>query len=176
MWSLPTDWEFSINGLAQICADGPDAIRSALIELGGHGFINRVRVRTESGTLAGMDYQMWEKPTLENPTQVNPAQETTNREITNAIDNIELGEGVTKRGRAKRFSIPAVSEVEAYCAERKNQVNPQAFVNFYASKGWMIGKNPMKDWKASVRYWEQLNGVRAAAPQQRVGNPVEYDV
>ena len=50
---------------------------------------------------------------------------------------------------------PTVEEVRAYCQERKNKVDPEQFVDFYASKGWMIGKNPMKDWKAAVRTWER---------------------
>ena len=62
-------------------------------------------------------------------------------------------EGVDKR--AQRFSKPTVGEVEAYCKERKNKVCAQEFVDFYASKGWTVGKSPMKDWKACVRTWEQ---------------------
>lgn len=50
---------------------------------------------------------------------------------------------------------PTAEEVRAYCQERKNKVDPEQFVDFYASKGWMIGKNPMKDWKAAVRTWER---------------------
>ena len=54
-----------------------------------------------------------------------------------------------------RFSPPTVEEVQAYCLERNNKVDAQAFVDFYTSKDWMIGKNKMKDWKASVRTWER---------------------
>ena len=54
-----------------------------------------------------------------------------------------------------RFKKPTVDEVRAYCQERRNRVDPQAFVDFYESKGWKIGKNPMKDWQASVRTWEK---------------------
>lgn len=52
------------------------------------------------------------------------------------------------------FAPPTLEEVTEYCQERKNNVNPQKFIDFYESKGWMIGKNKMKDWKASVRTWE----------------------
>lgn len=60
-----------------------------------------------------------------------------------------------KRPSRKPFIPPTVEEVSAYCTERDNSVDAQAFVDFYASKGWMIGKNKMKDWKAAVRTWEQ---------------------
>ena len=58
--------------------------------------------------------------------------------------------------RAKsRFIAPSVEEVAAYCKERGNSVDPQRFVDYYASNGWKVGRNPMKDWKAAVRTWEK---------------------
>ena len=54
-----------------------------------------------------------------------------------------------------RFNKPTVEQVAAYCRERGNSVNAQQFVDFYEAKGWRIGPNSMKDWKAAVRTWEQ---------------------
>lgn len=64
------------------------------------------------------------------------------------------------------FKKPTVEEVEAYCKERKNVINPQAFVDFYEAKNWFIGKTKMKDWKACVRTWESrdFKGKPAKAP------------
>lgn len=56
--------------------------------------------------------------------------------------------------KAERFSPPTLEEVKAYCKERDNKVNAEAFVNFYTSKNWYVGSNKMKDWRASVRTWE----------------------
>lgn len=58
----------------------------------------------------------------------------------------------------RRFTPPTLSQISAYCAERKNKVDPERFYNFYASKGWMVGKNKMVDWKAAVRTWEKEDG------------------
>lgn len=55
---------------------------------------------------------------------------------------------------AGRFKPPSIEEVTEYCKERKNTVDPFDFVNFYAAKGWRIGKEPMKNWKACVHTWE----------------------
>lgn len=55
----------------------------------------------------------------------------------------------------RRFTPPSLEEVTAYCRERGNGINPQAFIDFYASKGWKVGNQPMKDWKACIRTWEQ---------------------
>ena len=60
-----------------------------------------------------------------------------------------------KESGTRRFNPPAVEEVAAYCAERGNNVDAHAWWDFYQSKGWMVGKNKMKDWKAAVRTWEQ---------------------
>lgn len=55
----------------------------------------------------------------------------------------------------KKFTPPTIEEVKAYCQERNNTVDPETFINFYESKGWYVGKNKMKDWKACVRTWER---------------------
>ena len=70
-----------------------------------------------------------------------------------------------------RFTAPTVEDVTAYCRERNNRVDPQRFVDFYASKGWKVGSTPMKDWKAAVRTWEQRDNtpsapVKAVSAQQ----------
>ena len=57
-------------------------------------------------------------------------------------------------GGRKRFTIPTPEEVQAYCNERGNGISGQQFCDFYSSKGWKVGSQPMKDWKASVRTWE----------------------
>ena len=64
--------------------------------------------------------------------------------------------------RSKRFAPPSVDEVRDYCYERGNSVDPQRFVDYYTSNGWMVGKNKMKDWKAAVRTWEQKENTKSA--------------
>lgn len=60
----------------------------------------------------------------------------------------------------KKFVPPTLEEVTAYSNERHNNLffNPTQFINFYESKGWFVGKNKMKDWKAAVRTWEVKAG------------------
>ena len=77
-------------------------------------------------------------------------------------DKDSKGESV--RGeKAKRFYPPTLDEVKQYCEERKNNIDPMAFIDFYSSKGWMIGKNRMKDWKAAVRTWERKRKEKSQA-------------
>ena len=61
----------------------------------------------------------------------------------------------TPKGVRGRFAPPTLEEVKEYCKERGNKVDADKFVDFYESKGWMVGKNKMKDWRAAVRTWER---------------------
>lgn len=85
--------------------------------------------------------------------------------IGNINGNIKIVER-EKRQASPRFVKPSVEEVREYCAARGNSVDAEEFVDFYESKGWMIGKSPMKDWKAAVRTWEKSkNTARSSAPR-----------
>ena len=72
-----------------------------------------------------------------------------------------------KRKPQKRFTPPTLDEVKAYCRERRNAVDPERFVDFYAAKGWMVGKNRMKDWQAAVRTWEKSDKPQHSDPADR---------
>jgi hypothetical protein len=63
----------------------------------------------------------------------------------------------SRSGKGKRFKPPTLDEVIQYCKERENNVNPERFIDYYTSNGWMVGKNEMKNWKAAVRTWENNN-------------------
>lgn len=96
----------------------------------------------------------------------NPIQSESERES-------EYGKEKTPKGVQKKtlFHPPELSEVAAYCRERGNGVDAAKFHDFYASKGWMVGKNRMQDWKAAVRTWERDTGRRQAGWPVQSGNP-----
>ncbi len=95
--------------------------------------------------------------------------------VEDSIDVEEVSDSdEPSKPKTKRFIPPTIEEVKAYCKERNNHVDAQRFVDFYEAKGWMLGKNKMKDWKAAVRTWERndTNGQvsRDNAENQRYGN------
>lgn len=55
----------------------------------------------------------------------------------------------------KQFTPPTLNELTTYCKTNSISINHSRFVDFYESKGWMVGKNKMKDWKAAVRNWSR---------------------
>ncbi|WP_315170210.1 hypothetical protein [Alloprevotella tannerae] len=64
--------------------------------------------------------------------------------------------------KAPRFCPPTVDEVKAYCLEKNYTVDAENFCDFYESKGWFVGKNKMKSWRAAVRTWQRRPNHGAA--------------
>mgnify|MGYP005786596299 CR=1 FL=1 len=79
----------------------------------------------------------------------------------NENDN-DLKESTLKSAKEKRFAPPTLDDVMGYCREKGYEIDCERFIDFYESKGWMIGKNRMKDWRAAVRNW--VRQEKAAAP------------
>ena len=77
----------------------------------------------------------------------------------NSIDKNRIKEKEIYKEK-ERFKKPTLQEVSTYCLERQNNVNPQRFLDYYESKGWVVGKSPMKDWKAAIRTWERENNIQ----------------
>lgn len=84
----------------------------------------------------------------------------------------EVGRGIKEeeRGKKARFRAPSPAEVDeyarSYAASKEldldsTDFDPERFVDFYAQKGWMVGRTRMKDWRASVRNW-----VRSSRPKE----------
>ena len=82
-------------------------------------------------------------------------REEIDTDIKKDIENKEVKTSTKKHSR--NFVKPSVEEIMNYCNERGNNIDPQSFYDFYESKGWYVGKNKMKDWKAAVRTWERNN-------------------
>lgn len=73
----------------------------------------------------------------------------------NIYSNSNIKENDKKKSD-KRFSPPTLEEVKARIVEMGyTRTDPERFINFYESKGWMVGKNKMKDWKAALANWNK---------------------
>ena len=99
--------------------------------------------------------------------------ENENENSESPIETLQAPKEQSGGGR-KRFTIPTPEEVQAYCDERKNDISGQQFCDFYSSKGWKIGKEPMKDWKAAVRTWEMRRKDQSPSitqPQLQISAP-----
>ena len=87
--------------------------------------------------------------------------------VQSTLNNKDKDKDIVKvKAKAKRFVKPTIEEVADYCNERNNDVDAEKFYDYYSSNGWKVGKNAMKDWKASVRTWE-----KNTTQQQKVSQP-----
>jgi uncharacterized protein YdaU (DUF1376 family) len=75
---------------------------------------------------------------------------------------------IQKNNNIYREFPPKIDNIKNYCLERKNGINAETFFDHYESRGWMIGKNKMKDWSAAVRTWERNNKDRPIVNQSSV--------
>lgn len=91
-----------------------------------------------------------------------------------SVGKDSIGEGGVTATSPRRFSKPTLEEIISYCEERKNGINPQGFYDFYEAKGWKVGNQPMKDWKACIRTWEQRER-RPQAQGSKTATPSKYD-
>ena len=169
--SLSERWKWSTNKVIRFIND---LVLHEDIELSRgtfHGTITEQIISIKSigcrcdGTLTERSTEHKETP-LDGPSPIPtlpfpPTPPITHTPVTTTP--IIPKETVQKRSAsARRFSPPTVEQVREYCEARENNIDPEAFVDFYETNGWVQGKQgkPIKDWKACVRTWER-NHVQA---------------
>ena len=174
--SKPDCWEVSPAALANTKKCGINKVHSLLKELRNSGFV--VGKRTKIGTF---DYYVYdtkqsntphqEKPHQEKPDKEKPHQElsrqvtTDNKQILIKSINTDKSKSIRDKSRQDKiektkrgvFKIPELQEVCRLIADESLSLDAAAFINFYESKGWFIGKSKMKDWKAAARGWSSRN-------------------
>lgn len=79
------------------------------------------------------------------------------------------------KGQRSHFVPPTLEEVAAYVRERGSMVDPQGFIDFYAAKGWMVGRNKMKDWKAACRNAEKWERWQRCSSRNEVKTASDYE-
>lgn len=91
---------------------------------------------------------------------------TTHEPNVNDNDNVNVYKkkdtNVSKE-KALRFLPPTLEDVKSYCLDKGYTVDAERFIDFYESKGWYVGKNKMKDWKATVRNWARSQRQESTA-------------
>ena len=116
--------------------------------------------RKEAAQKRYQQYQQRTEPAREEPAKTEQAeQKAATPEESQAA----------KPEKAAAFVKPTVEEIRAYCEERKNGLDAQAFFDFYESKGWKVGAVKMKDWRASVRTWEQRRKTEQTGGRNKAG-------
>ena len=127
--------------------------------------------RRENGKLGASFGKKGGRPKKENPTKTpkKPQENPTETPNVNVNDNVNVNVNdnvnnnninvvdvsTTPRTRThERFQKPTVEEVDQYIREKGYTFDAEAFVSYYESNGWKVGRNPMKDWRAACRTWQ----------------------
>ncbi len=126
-------------------------IRTALTKLISTNEITSVT--SSQGTIIQIvSYEKYQVPTNE----ITNEQPTSNQQST-TNNNVK---------KEKKFIIPTFNDVLEYCMQNNLDVDGVKFINFYESKGWMVGKNKMKDWKAAIRTWVKPKQQVEISPEE----------
>jgi hypothetical protein len=143
----------------KICKTYDEGIWAKFIKEGNNYFNKRMREETERR-------QNYCKSRRKNRISgKNKFYEKLGSDETHMTPHMEDEDGNKNENlKCKDFQKPTIEALQKYCCERGNNVNPNNFFDFYESKGWMIGKNIMKDWKAALRNWEQKSRVHSHLP------------
>lgn len=152
---VPGQLVTSLNSIAEACGKGISVqnVRTALSRFERLGFLTNQSTKTgRLITIVNWEvYQVAEDiPNKGNNNELTKFQQSPIKELT-------PNKNVKNEQNVKKFIKPTIDEVQAYCVERNNGIDAQRFVDFYESKGWMVGRSKMKDWKAAIRTWEQNN-------------------
>jgi len=143
-----------INSLSNDTGLSKQSIRTCLKNLQKTGEINK-QSNNRFTLITICNYDSYNKndntPNKPHNKRVTSKQQATNNPTNNKQ---EYKNEKNEKNKEVKFIPPTLSEVKQYCEDRKNNLDPSHWIDFYESKGWMIGKNKMKDWKAAIRTWE----------------------
>lgn len=192
MLSCSDEWTFSVRGLAFGLNWSERKTKQYVSELKKLGYIEQVLQTDTKGRFLPNLWIIHEEPKTaghKNRTADKPRDGETARRSDRTtgephdgkiapIRTINIKERTNSKNEqrkeeSERFIRPTLEEVASYCEERKNNVDPQRFIDYYTANGWKVGRNPMKDWKAAVRTWER--GGKPAGHCQPKDEPEEID-
>ena len=157
-------------------------IRTALNHLKSTNEIT-IKPTTRFSVITIVNYDRYQQVNQQDDQVATNNQPSSNQQSTTIEEfknnkNKEFKENDTPNGVSKRkcFTPPSLEEVQAYCQERDNNVDPQRFIDFYESKGWLVGKNKMKSWEAAVRTWESRDKDQPKTANEKTWGAKIYDL
>jgi RNAse (barnase) inhibitor barstar len=119
----------------------------------------KLRINGLKGGRPRIDYEEKAKGYFDNQKKQKVISETKKSLNVNVndTDTVNVTDINLEKNKQKRFVKPSLEEIKSYCLERNNTVDAERFFDYYTSIDWKIGKNAMKDWKATIRTWEKNN-------------------
>lgn len=165
----PEGWEFFQDKMAEELGIKKDTLRKYLDELIIRGWLTELEQENE-GRFGSLEYvieinrkdnnlPIRKKPDTEktrigkNHNHIN-IDNISSKQCLSDIKEIEKKKDNKLSPKNKRFVKPTIKQIDEYIKEKDMHFEAERFFDYYESKGWMVGKSPMKDWKAACRTWE----------------------
>ena len=155
MLSLPDDWDYSVRGLEKICLESKNTINRILNELERNRYLVRKRVYSDR-KISEWEYNIYETNLCPQNEDLQN-EDLQNEDIQNGDNNKILNNKILNNKVLKNIYIkPTLEEVQEYCKERKNNVDPRKFYDYYEVNDWIDNKgNKVKNWKQKLITWEK---------------------
>jgi hypothetical protein len=154
--SLPEDWVVYKGIIWRNMNMGRDRFNKNWKGLVDKGYIVSIRViDTETNLIKGWNHIVYEEPVLSEFTELPNDQDSDLLNFSHSENQSVYKEIKEQKNKLTKdiFIIPTIEELQ----NEFPQLDSQRFHDFYSSKGWMVGKNKMKDWKAAARNWLSNN-------------------
>lgn len=155
----PDGWDFYLEPMAKDIGYSVDTLRKYINELVTSGWLIKGEQTNENGVFGAVEYTL--KATKISDTGIfrhgnnQPQINKDIKEIKTETIKEKENTNVFPKKKSSRFVKPTVEEVDAYVKEKGYHIDAENFVNYYESKGWVVGRAPMKDWEAACRNWEK---------------------
>jgi hypothetical protein len=140
---LPGEFVFGLKAASKDLKMGIQSIRTLLDFLKTSQNLT-IKTTNKFSIITIINWNTYQAEENESNTQSNKPL-TNNQQTTNNKQTLKA---------LRTFIIPSIEDISAYCKERANTINPEAFLSHYNSNGWMVGKNKMRDWKSAIITWE----------------------
>lgn len=137
-------------------------VRKFILELQKEQQIEQQK-NNQTSIITIVNYELYQSKEQQNEQEIEHQKDSKKtakeqQKDTNKNNKNDKNDKNEKKKESRTFVPPSLQEVIEYCNERNKGVDPERWFNFYQAKGWMVGKNKMKDWKAAVRTWERDKG------------------
>lgn len=157
----------SIQTLVETTGLTAQQVRTALKKLKSTGEVTSKNI-IKSSLLTIVKYNDYQNQNITDNTLINTVdnivitskQHRNNIEITTKNNNNNVNnenKEIINRETTKKFIKPSLQELTDYIQSLGAEIDPDHFFDYYESKGWIVGKTKMKDWKATVRNWQRRN-------------------
>ncbi len=161
---MPGDFVFGLNKASEELDMSVRSIRT-IIDFLRNSQNMTIKTTNKYSVISITNWGIYQSEEIQNDNQ-NDKRPTNDRQQTRMYKN-----------EKNIFIIPTVEQVREYCIQRGNKIDPEKFVAFYESNGWLVGKNKMKKWKAAIITWEKRKGdgngsgtyIRSRAPYPQKG-------